>query len=256
MIEARNGQPTIFLATPCYGGQANIGYVRSLLELQTACAERGVGLHIEFAGDSLISRIRSILAGQFLAHPTATHLLFVDADISFQSDQIFRLLDSAHDVVGGVCPAKNLNWHKVREAANVGHHDLMAAGLSYVVRFKPSPNNAVELDEAGFGEVDYVGTGFVCVSRSAVQRLTDAHPELRAKLGDLGRSKLPEATMLYECMIEPETGQHLSEDYAFCRRWKDLGGRIYADFTGRFIHSGVMDYVGGLMDGNYRRPQS
>lgn len=248
---ADTAKPKIFLATPCYGGQANIHYVRALLDLQTACAARGVGLHIELGGDSLISRIRSVMAAQFMASD-ATHLLFVDADIGFLPEQVFRLLDSGHDVVGGICPAKNIHWQKVREAASVGHEDLLAAGLSYVVRFKPS--NTVEIDDAGFGEVDYIGTGFMMVSRTAMQRLYDAHPELRAKLGDLGRRQVPSAAMVYECMIEPETGQHLSEDYAFCRRWKDLNGKIFADFRGRFIHAGVMDYVGSVMDANYPRP--
>jgi hypothetical protein len=49
-------------------------------------------------------------------------------------------------------------------------------------------------------------------------------------------------------MIEKETGQYLSEDYAFCRRWRDLGGEIFADFDSRLTHVGHASYEGSLKD--------
>jgi hypothetical protein len=48
-------------------------------------------------------------------------------------------------------------------------------------------------------------------------------------------------------MIEPETGQYLSEDYAFCRRWRDLGGEIWADTEAPLTHVGAAAYSGSLM---------
>jgi len=85
------------------------------------------------------------------------------------------------------------------------------------------------------------------ISREAVQRICDAHPELRAKLGDMADKLAPEAVMIFDTMIEPETGQYLSEDYAFCRRWRDLGGEIWADMTARLTHVGHAAYTGSLI---------
>ncbi len=45
-------------------------------------------------------------------------------------------------------------------------------------------------------------------------------------------------------MIEPETRTYLSEDYAFCRRWRDLGGRIWLDTEGVLTHTGTIDFTG------------
>lgn len=235
--------PFIYLATPCYGGRVYVQFIRSVLQLQEACARRGVGLHVELmAGDALIPRARARLAAGFLAHPHATHLLFCDADIGFAPDNAFRLLDAGKDVAGGVYPLKQIDWDKARTAAQAGVADLQAASVGYVVRFIPTPDHSVEVED-GVAKVAYVGTGFLMISRPAVQRVSDAHPELVAQLDD----ETALTPMIFETLIEPGTGQHLSEDYAFCRRWRDLGGDIWADMESPLSHVGHTVYAGSLM---------
>lgn len=234
--------PFLYLATPCYGGRVSIFFLRSVLDLQAACAARGLGLHVELLeDDKVIARARSRLAARFLAHPDATHLLFVDADIGFAPQDVFRLLEAGKDLCAAVYPLKSIDWGKVRAAAQAGAADLQAAGLGYVVRFLPSPGNRVEV-EAGFARVAYAGTGFLLVRREALARIAAAHPELTAELDD-GSS----AVMVFETMVEPETGEHLSEDYAFCRRFRDLGGEVWADMEARLTHVGHAAYAGALI---------
>jgi hypothetical protein len=182
--------------------------------------------------------------GRFSA-PEATHLLFVDADIGFAPADAFRLLESGKDVVAAVCPLKSIDWEKVRAAAKAGAADLMAAGLGYVVRFLPTADNSVEVDD-GFARVAYAGTGFLMLRREALRRVADAHPELAADLSELGG---PAPTvMVFDTLVEPGTGHYLSEDYAFCRRWRDLGGEVWADVEARLTHVGHAAYTGRLMD--------
>ncbi|WP_337185508.1 hypothetical protein [Phenylobacterium sp.] len=240
-------RPFLYLAVPCYGGQLTLHFVSSLLRLQEACRERDIGLHVEMmGGEALITRGRSRLAAQFLAHPEATHILFVDADIGFAPENVFRLLDAKRDVVAAVCPLKHIDWEKARAAAKADVADLQSVAIGYVVRFLPNPQNSVEVDD-GFAKVAYGGTGFLLISRDAMQRICDAHPELRARMGDMADKLAPEAVMVFDTMIEPETGQYLSEDYAFCRRWRDLGGEIWADVTARLTHVGHAAYTGSLI---------
>lgn len=244
--------PSIFLATPCYGGLAHIHFMRSVLDLQAACAARGVGLTVELGGgDALITRARAAMADKFLKS-SASHLLFVDADIGFRPEQVFRLLDADRDLVGGVYPIKSIDWTKVRQAALDGKRDLMAASVGYVVRFIANPNNSVEVDDDGFGPVAYLGTGFMLIKRAVVERVAAAHPELKARLGDTSGGGTTQAAMIFETFIEAETGEHLSEDYAFCRRWRDLGGQVFADFQTRLTHVGHAAYAGSLMDAQAR----
>jgi len=236
--------PFLYLAVPCYGGLLALQFVTALLRLQDACQERGIGLHVDMmGGEALITRARSRLSARFLAHPDATHILFIDADIGFEPENVFRLLTADKDVVAAVCPLKSIDWDKVRTAVKAGVSDLQASAIGYVVRFLPTPDNSVEV-ENGVAKVAYGGTGFLLIRRQALQRIADAHPELRARLGD---DPADEAVMVFDTMIEPETGQYLSEDYAFCRRWRDLGGDIWADFEARLTHVGHAAYTGSLM---------
>jgi hypothetical protein len=241
------GEPVkLYLATPCYGGLANTVFVQSLLDLQGACQARGVELKVDLTGgDALITRARSRMLAHFLA-TDCSHMLFVDADIGFRPENVFRLLDAGHDVSAGVYPLKRIDWDKARAAAVAGASDLQAASVGYVVRFLPTPDNSVEVED-GFAEVAYAGTGFLMIRRAAARRLVDAHPELKARMDDMADAAAPEAVMVFETMIEPETGQYLSEDYAFCRRWRDLGGKIWADMQSRLTHVGYTAYSGSLV---------
>ena len=237
----------IFLATPCYGGLVNLYFLQSVLALQAACEARGVGLHVELLeSDPQITRARARLAARFLADPQATHLLFVDADIGFAPDNVFRLLAADKDIVAGVCPLKHIDWEKARAAALAGATDLMAKSVGYVVRFIPTADNSVHVED-GFAQVSFAGAGVQLIRRAVVEAVAAAHPELVADLSDVepGATGVP---MLFDSMVDPATGQHLSEDYAFGWRWRALGGEIWVDVQSRYAHVGHMAYAGSLVE--------
>lgn len=248
--KATDGQakaaPSIFLATPAYGGLVYIHYVQSLLALTSACVSRGVRLRSEMmGGEALIQRGRARLLSRFLNETDASHILFCDADIGFAPDNLWRLLKSGHDVVAGVAPAKTLNWEKARQAILAGAKDLQTAAQQYVVRFLPTPDNSVQVED-GFARVAYCGTGFMLISRKAARTVVEAHPELTARMGDMAEGG-GDAVMVFDTMIEPGTGQYLSEDYAFCRRWRDLGGEIWVDLESSLTHVGTGTFSGAAI---------
>lgn len=62
--------------------------------------------------------------------------------------------------------------------------------------------------------------GLLMVRRAAARRITDAHPELMAKLGDMPGLAVSEAAFVFDPMVEPGTGRYLTDLQAFQARWE------------------------------------
>src|SRR6516164_8514878 len=135
----------LVVATPCFGGQVSSIFASSLFRLQSAVRSKS-NLDLKVClrdGDALITRARANLMTSFLDDPTATHLLFVDADIGFTPDQVFRLIESGADVVAGVYPIKRVNWEKVQRAIEGRRPNVPAASLDYVLELDDPDHVAV-----------------------------------------------------------------------------------------------------------------
>ena len=97
----------LVIGTPCYGGQVPVSNFTSALRLRDVCGQGGIRLSFAMPwGDALVTRARQSIAAYFLEDPTATHLLFIDADISYGADQVLRLLKFNRDVCAGLYPLK------------------------------------------------------------------------------------------------------------------------------------------------------
>jgi hypothetical protein len=196
-------------------------------------------------GDALITRARANLVTLFLDNPSATHLLFVDADIGFEPDQIFRMIESGADVVAGVYPIKRVNWDKARRMLESNR--LPSAALDYVLEID-DPDHVVAVN--GFTRVRFAGTGFLMIRRHVLETMCQ-HPAYAAlqffrehSLDALSGS--PNRFALFECMIDPASGTYLSEDFSFCKRWTDIGGEIWADLESRLDHVGPSVFHGDV----------
>src|SRR6202165_1904956 len=125
----------LVVATPCFGGQVSSIYAGSIFHLQRAVRSKpNMDLTVLMRdGDALITRARANLVTLFLDDPSATHLLFVDADIGFESDQVFRLIESGADLVAAVYPVKRVNWDKAKRMLVSNRPTTPSAALDYVV---------------------------------------------------------------------------------------------------------------------------
>jgi len=242
-----NTPPHLFVGTPCFGGQVSSLYTSSMLALQNACKEARIGFSVcLLGGDALITRARNTIVTQFLDMPAATHLLFIDADIGFTPEAALRLLRSGYPVAAGVYPAKTLNWAEIARRASDPKCPLPESALQYVVDFGPPEELRYE---EGFCRVRYAGTGFLLIAREALLRLEQAHPELRytgVHLSPDPQAHSSHRYAFFDGLIAPEAGIYLSEDYTFCRRWRELGGEIWVDTESRLSHTGSITLTGDL----------
>jgi hypothetical protein len=236
------------IATPCFGGQVSSLYAASIFKLQRALRsvpEIELVVHLR-DGDALITRARADLVALFLDDPAATHLLFVDADIGFEPDQVMRLIACGADVAGGAYPIKRVNWDKARKVIESHRPNTRSAVLDYVLEVE-DPERIAVVD--GFARVRYAGTGFLMIRRHVLERMCRHYASLRfcrehSMADSLAAS--PNRFALFECMIEPATGIYLSEDFSFCKRWTDMGGEIWADLQSRLDHVGPTTFHGDV----------
>jgi hypothetical protein len=241
-----SGRVNLVVATPCFGGQVSVHYTNSLFNLQSLMRRyKDFNLKVLFKdGDALITRARASLISQFLDDPSATHLLFIDADISFDPEQVVRLIQCGADMCAAIYPIKRVDWDKFKSTLQAGRANPAAASLQYVFEVD-NPDAVTEC--AGFVRVRYAGTGFLMIRRAALEKMCAHYPQLQFKRDHSTDATTPsdKRFALFECMID-EDGTYLSEDFAFCKRWTDLGGEIWADINSKLAHIGQMAFHGDL----------
>ncbi len=237
-------QTHLFVATPCYGGLVTQRYMQSICGLMEYGNRKGLAVSVELLGyDSLITRGRNTLMTTFLDAPTATHLMFIDADIGFTPDQVDRMLTFDAPVTAGAYPLKILHYDQAAmERAQAGEA-LETAQLRYV----GAPCQGAERREQnGFVTADFAGTGFMLIQRGVFEKMMAAYPETRftASHNRATPNPSPNQYALFDCIIEKETGHYLSEDYTFCKRWRAVGGEVWLDTTSKLMHIGPHEFVG------------
>ena len=243
-------QPSILLVTPCFGGMVSQNYMLSVIRLMSYAKTAGFEVSLSVIGyDALISRARSSLVAAFLDDPAPTHLLFVDADISFEPQQVERLLKLDKDFAGALYPLKSIDWDLIPQRCVARSETLRQAALSYVGTFCSEPERKQEGD---FATAIYVGGGFQLIRRNAIERMIAAYPETHFShvqsfpMSGTRREAVRSSNLfaLFDCIIDPKTGAYLSEDYSFCLRWRKTGGEIWLDGDSKLTRSGPYEFVG------------
>jgi len=236
----------LFLSTPCYGGLCLEKYMSSLIKLQVALIRKGgIQLMIDTTeNESLVHRARNVAVGRFMQKTDADYFLFIDADVEFDAESVIRLLDSGYDLSCAIYPKKVVMWDQAKRAVENGDDRNLAMISASLVANVGARKRSVE---NGFVEVLDGPTGFMMIKRSVFEEMEQKFPELMCK-NDHQNRDFDDYCALFDCMIDPESRRYLSEDYAFCRRYQQCGGRIYADCYTTLGHVGNLPFSGCLND--------
>ncbi len=232
----------LYVATPCFGCQVSYAFAASIVNLQAECARRGIGVHFEFVGnESLVERARNILTAKFL-ESDGTHLMFIDADIGFDPEAVVRLLDFDKSVVSAVYPKKAINWANVEEKMHAKSEEpVHQMGIDFninIVKDQPLVD--------GFARVLDTATGFLMIKRHVIEEMYEKYRDELFAVNDLMGQNIKDYVAIFACMIDPESKRFLSEDFAFCRRYQQMGGEIWACTKTPLTHVGISHFVGDI----------
>ena len=204
----------ILIGTPAYDGRLDVWYVNSLIGTVRMGIEKGIEIvPVYMAYDSLVQRARNDLV-RLAVEDGFDELIFIDSDVEWNPEWVFKLLDYDTDVVGGCYPKKT---------------DIP----TYPVK---ALKEGLKKEENGLIEVEGLPTGFLRISRDALQKVWDVSEEYKNE----GRT----CRMVFD--IQVIDGDLVSEDNVFCRKWHELGGKIYLDPTMTCNHVGVKKYTGNF----------
>jgi glycosyltransferase involved in cell wall biosynthesis len=123
------------IGTPAYGGAMFMEYVDSLARNLSFLEQQGIRTRWQFMNkEALITRARNEIARYFLDETQDDYLMFIDADIWFPTDGIYKLAAARARIWSAVIyPKKFLFWDRIREAALRGEKDIEKFGCSYVL---------------------------------------------------------------------------------------------------------------------------
>lgn len=242
----------IFIPVICYNHTCNTSYMLSLLKLVLVLKDLKIHASLfPITYDSLVNRARNAATAHFLSDPEHTHMLFIDSDIEFNVNDILNLFKKDKDVIGIGYAQKWLNKEKLKYVLqenlnnniNINNDNFLELCTNSSVHLK---QDDLILDE--YKEVDYCTTGCLLIKRNVIEQMIEKYPE-RKYINDIdgyGGCNKEYFYNLFSVEINQETKRYESEDYCFCRLWKQIGGKIYVLMNASLNHWGWFSYPNNM----------
>lgn len=221
---------TILVAMPAFG-QVNTAFTTaSLVGTTRFLTERQ-----QFGGFAQMSYpdledLRAMFITIFLDKSDATHILFVDSDMSFEPQLVLDMIDFDKPLVGCLYPKRTLPVAWVGSAL-AGEQEF----------------------DGQFLKVEGVGFGVTLVSRECVQAIVDGgHAEIDTDLDAHAAGQMLKTHGINRMIRAFDKvripGRRLSEDFSFCYRHHQSGGDVWAAIGHNVTHVGDYGFAGRYAD--------
>ena len=252
-------KPKLYILTPCYGSLCFVNYVKCIMATKDLLTRFNIPISIEFCrNDSLVSRARNNLVAKAMNDSECTHIMFIDADITWDPVDILKLIISDKCLCGGVYPLKHYYWEKLSKGENVirdwidkKNNSQFASKISdeSAIQYNLLKYNINYIDsilniEANLAKVKHLATGFMMFKREVIENMAKAYPHTKYTddVGFLQGSENDYAYALFDCGVQDN--HYFSEDWMFCHRWTEMGGNIYVNVGINLTHTGNEDFNG------------
>lgn len=219
----------VIIAIPAYEGTVHCATMHAIVYDVAALMQRGDLVQVTTdVGNADIARCRAGIVAKFLASK-ATHLVMVDSDVAWQPGSVLKLVDAGVEFVAGIYPKR------------------IGDTPEFNLRMLPGEVQSLDL-KTGLLEVEGVPAGFVCLTRGALERMVKGYPETKFSFRELPGGVAYDLFDAYWITDEQGLRHKLGEDYSFCRRWRDLGGKVWCDPSIGMGHIGLKTWAGRLSD--------
>ncbi len=223
--------PNILIAIPAYGNQVSVATLNTTHSLIQQFWSKGIQGGLAAFSYPDVSEARNILlTGWYDGVKASTHLLFIDSDMGFEPAVVMDMLMFNEPMVGAMYSKKTIpiQW--------------AASGLS----------DAEVKRNGNFMTVAGLGMGCFLIRRDAIDTMLEKMPELidtrmeyHAAKEMLG-GRIIRAFDAFDNPDKDRAGK-LSEDLAFCQRWRTCGGEVWAALEHTIDHVGNYTYKANYM---------
>lgn len=199
----------VLLATPSYDAPA-ASYTFSIARSREALHKAGIqSAYLLLQGHCHVDDSRNAIVRNFL-ESDCTELVFIDADVDWEPKSLVQLCQRDKDIVGGVYPFRRDNA------------DQMPVRML----------GGAVIDPEGLMEVEGLPTGFMKIKRSVLERMAKTAPKFFDKIN--------ETALIFDRPTPGEDKVRWGGDIAFCNRWREMGGKLYADAEIRLGHKATI----------------
>lgn len=226
----------LLIATPTYDDRVTTQYMLSILGVLNTLNVEATWTPIR---STLIHVARNVFASQAL-EGGFSHLLFVDSDLEFQPSAVQRMLAFDKPLVACSYPARDLDPARFHQAAqtNADPERALSAALEYPVRLVEP-----HVREGGFWQAEHAPAGLMLIRRDVLTALRDRCPELHRPAADTQYRGVRDVLLCFD-PVHDANGVTQGEDVSFCRRWRALGGEIWALMDEPVGHAGPWVFRG------------
>ena len=243
---------SIMVCTPVHS-EVSMHYTQALLEFQKFCMLKNIWVSFVILKSSLVTQGRNLCVSSFLnSDHKYSHLLFIDADINFTPESIFEMIALDREVIAIPYPMKTINWDKVdrlsKEIKYKNSTELSTLGFTYPIKVADTSNIIVQNNVI---EVTHAPTGCMLIKRQVFDKMIEKYPDLEINQPTILNGEETKNKNLYnffDTLHDPITKKYYGEDFGFCQKWRDIGGKCYC-YINRFItHVGEYQYSGRFRD--------
>lgn len=251
---------SIAIMTPCYNGTCCVSYLTSLIETIQEFSNIGIPIKIFFCkNDSLITRARNNLIARALTDKTITHVMFIDSDIKWFPYDIYKLILSDKDIIGGAYPLKKYNFDRLNEEnviskwiegknkSKLSVLDDLSLIKSKLIDYNINHiSSQLEIVD-NIVQVKHAATGFLMIKRDTLINMAKSYPSTKYTddIGFLSKEENANAYALFDCAVVDD--HYYSEDWLFCHRWSKMNGKIYIDISIILGHTGTEEFTGTVI---------